>query len=72
MQLLQFLVNSSSWGQVLRHSTAEYGNNPLHVAAKQGNNLAVKVMLNEGFDARAKNIFQKRPLHLAAEEEHPM
>ena len=65
---LQFLVNNHTWGLKLRNSTAEHENNPLHVAAKLGNNLAVKVMLDLGFDARAKNVFKKTPLHLATEE----
>lgn len=71
-QLLQLLVNDRHWGQLLKNSRAEHENNPLHVAAKQGNNLAVKVMLDLGFYARAKNRFQKSPLHLAAEEGHPL
>jgi len=45
-------------------------NTPLHTAASQGKNLAVKIMLNEGFDAKAKNINLKTPLHLAAEKGH--
>ena len=69
---LQFLVNNKTWGQKLRDCTVEDGNTPLHVAAKQGNHFAVKVLLEEGFNARAKNIDSKSPVHLAAEEDQHM
>jgi len=59
--------------EVLFHrvqSSQSTKNTPLHTAASQGKNLAVKIMLNEGFDAKAKNINLKTPLHLAAEKGH--
>lgn len=69
---LQFLVNDKTWGQKLRDCTVENGNTPLHVAAKQGNCLAVKVLLEERFNARAKNMQHRSPMHLAAEEDQHM
>ena len=68
--ILQFLVNNKIWGQALKYSTADDGNTPLHAAARQGNHLAVKIMLDEGFDARAKNEHCQTPMHLAAKEGH--
>ena len=65
---LQFLVTNKTWGQKLLDSTFENGNTPLHVAAKQGKCLAVKVLLDQGFNARAKNMHHRTPMHLAAEE----
>ena len=69
---LQFLINDKTWGQTLRDCTVEDRNTPLHVAARQGNHFAVKVLLDEGFNARAKNIDSKSPMHLAAEEDQHM
>ena len=68
--ILQFLVNNKTWGPTLKCSTADDGNTPLHAAARQGNRLAVKVMLDEGFDARTKNEHCQTPMHLAAKEGH--
>ena len=68
--ILQFLANNEIWGQALKCSTADNQNTPLHAAARQGNRLAVKVMLDEGFDARAKNEHSQSPMHLAAKEGH--
>ena len=68
--ILQFLANNEIWGQALKCSTADNQNTPLHAAARQGNHLAVKVMLDEGFDTRAKNEHSQSPMHLAAKEGH--
>ena len=68
--ILQFLVNNKTWGPTLKCSTADEGNTPLHAAARQGNHLAVKVMLDEGLDARTKNKHCQTPMHLAAKEGH--
>lgn len=70
--ILQFLANNEIWGQALKCSTADNLNTPLHAAARQGNHLAVKVMLGEGFDARTKNEHSQSPMHLAAKEGHYM
>ena len=68
--ILQFLINNKTWGEKLKCSTEDNENTPLHAAARQGNHLAVKVMLDEGLDATKKNEHCQSPMHLAAKEGH--
>ena len=46
--------------------TDEYGNTPLHIAAKRNCDGAVRVLLTMGADCNIKNREEKTSLHLAS------
>lgn len=61
------MISDSEWGSILSSTTDESGNTPLHVAARDGNQEAVSVLLKLKVHVNAQNKHGKTPLHLAAE-----
>ena len=61
------MISDSVWGVKLSETTDESGNTPLHVAARDGNQGAVRVFLKLKVQANILNNYRKTPIHLAAE-----
>ena len=61
------MISDSVWGVKLSETTDESGNTPLHVAARDGNQGAVRVFLKLKVQANILNNCRKTPIHLAAE-----
>ena len=61
------MISDSDWGVKLSETTDESGNTPLHVAARDGNQGAVSVLLKLKVQANILNSCRKTPIHLAAE-----
>lgn len=56
----------------MRKCTDDNGNTPLHIAARVGNNKAMKIMMEWKEEIKCDSINDKRktPMHLAAENGH--
>lgn len=61
------MISDSVWGVKLSETADESGNTPLHVAARDGNQGAVRVFLTLKVQANILNNYRKAPIHLAAE-----
>ena len=68
------MISDSVWGVKLSETTDESGNIPLHVAAHDGNQEAVDVLLKliQKTQVKVSNKQGKLPIHLAAESGHYM
>ena len=69
---MQFMISDSVWGTKLSETTTKSGNTPLHVAAHDGNQEAVGVLLKliQKTHVKVSNKQGKLPIHLAAENGH--
>lgn len=65
LRVVKLLVNKPLTNVEARD---RFGRTPLLVAAREGNEAVVKLLLKRGADKAAKNNAGKTPLHLAAEE----
>ena len=61
------MISDCDWGVKLSETTDESGNTPLHIAARDGNQGAVRVFLKLKVQASIYNNCRKTPIHLAAE-----
>ena len=61
------MISDSGWGAKLSAAKDENGNTPLHVAARDGNQKAVSVLLKLKVQVNARNEHGKSPIHVAAE-----
>ena len=60
------MISDSVWGTKLGETTDEIGNTPLHVAARDGNQGAVGMLLKLKVQTNILNKHGKAPIHLAA------
>lgn len=66
------MLSDSTWGTKLSETTTKSGNTPLHVAACDGNQEAVSMLLKliQKMQVKVTNKQGKLPIHLAAESGH--
>ena len=67
MHSFQFMLGHQSWCQKLCETCTNHQNTPLHIAAKEGNLNAVKVLIKYKAKTDAVNDVSKTAVHLAAE-----
>lgn len=56
--------------QIFVNTKSNFGDYPIHVAAVRGDNLAIKILLENGADINIKGEHGYTPLHSAVEQEH--
>lgn len=61
------MISDSEWGAKLSAAKDENGDTPLHVAARDGNQKAVSVLLKLKVQVNVRNEHGKSPIHVAAE-----